>query len=313
MNLEPSRELNWDDLRLVLAVARQGTLSGAARALGVTHSTVFRRLNALELQVGVRLFERYRDGYAPTPAGDQAVAVAQRVTDDVMALERGLSGQDQRPSGTVRIATTHTLAIGILMPHLAALRAAHPEIEIELAMANEMANLTRREADMAVRPTNDPPETLIGRRVSDIAYAIYAAPDYLSLQRGTDWFAQRWIGYDDILASTAAGRWLSGRVPTDCYACRLDSVTAMREAARAGMGLALLPCYLGDSVDGLRRVERKVLPEPRTGLWLLTHKDLRRTARIRAVMDFLGTSIATERTRFLGTASARLASPRTRA
>src|SRR5580704_8110581 len=133
--------LSWDDLRLVLAVARQGTLSGAARLLGLTHSTIYRRLGALEQQIGVRLFERYRDGYTPTAAGETASAMAAKFADDVTGLERRLSGQDLRPSGTVRIATTHTLALGIAMPHLAALRAAHPQIEIELVLSNEMANL----------------------------------------------------------------------------------------------------------------------------------------------------------------------------
>jgi DNA-binding transcriptional LysR family regulator len=294
------KDLSWDDLRLILAVARQGTLSGAARLLGVTHSTVFRRLDALEQQIGVRLFERFRDGYAPTAAGESAAAVAARFADDVTGLERRLSGQDLRPSGTVRITTSHTLALAIVMPHLAALRAAHPQIEIELVASNEMANLTRREADVAIRPTPDPPETLIGRRVADMAYAIYAAPDYLSGHPDKTLTEHRWIGYDDVLATTVAARWLSATVPAERFECRLDSVAIMREAARAGLGLALLPCYLGDGVAGLTRFGKKVLPQPRSAVWLLTHKDLRRTARIRAVMDFLGASLVSERARFAG-------------
>src|SRR5690242_9529825 len=142
---------DWDDLRLVLAVFRLGTLSGAARSLGVTHSTVFRRLGAIERDIGARLFERFRDGYSPTPAGETAAAVAGRVEDEMLALERKLSGQDLRPSGPVRITTTDTLG-AILVRHLPAMRAQHPDIQFEIAISNAMANLTRREAEIAIRP-----------------------------------------------------------------------------------------------------------------------------------------------------------------
>jgi DNA-binding transcriptional LysR family regulator len=133
--------LNWDDLRLVLAIARAGTLSGAARTLEVTHSTVFRRLGAVEQEMGVRLFDRFRDGYAATTAGESAAEVAARIADEVLALERRLSGQDLRPSGTVRITTTDTIG-ALLMPHLNALRIAHPQIRLEVTISNTMVNLT---------------------------------------------------------------------------------------------------------------------------------------------------------------------------
>ena len=131
--------MEWDDLRIVLAVFREGTLSGAARRLGVTHSTVFRRLGAIEEQMGARLFERFRDGYVPTPAGETAAAAAARLEDEVLTLERRLSGQDLKPSGMVRITTTDTLGT-ILMRYLPAMRAAHPEIQFEIAISNAMAN-----------------------------------------------------------------------------------------------------------------------------------------------------------------------------
>jgi len=155
--------MEWDDLRIVLAVSREGTLSGAARRLGVTHSTVFRRLGAIEEQIGVRLFERFRDGYVPTPAGETTAETAARLEDEVLTLERRLSGQDLRPSGVVRITTTDTLGT-ILMRHLQAMRALHPGIQFEVVISNAMANLTRREAEIAIRPTLEPPESLVGRR-----------------------------------------------------------------------------------------------------------------------------------------------------
>ena len=282
-------QLVWDDLRLVLAIARAGTLSGAARSLGVTHSTVFRRLGAIEQQIGVRLFDRFRDGYAATPAGESAAKLAARFEGEVLALERGFSGEIQLLSGIVRIATTDTVG-ALLMPHLAALRHAHPDIRLELTVSNAMANLTRRDADIALRPVPEPPETLVGRRLSSIAHAVYCADPSLF-----DPAAGPWIGLDEALRATVIGKWLRQAVPDDRIICRVDALPALRDAARAGLGLAMLPCYVGDSAAGLRRVAPGALAEPRSALWLLTHDDLKRSPRIRAVMDFLAHALLPER------------------
>jgi DNA-binding transcriptional LysR family regulator len=289
-----NKSLDWDDLRLVLAVFREGTLSGAGRKLDVTHSTVFRRLGTIEKKIGARLFERFRDGYAPTPAGETAAASAARLEDEVLTLERKLSGQDLRPSGTVRIATTDTLS-AVLMRHLPAMRALHPEIQLEIAISNAMANLTRREAEIAIRPTPEPPEILVGRRVADIAHAIYGSSAYLSRRDDKDLSAHDWIGLDDALASTVIARWMHDIVRAAHIACSVDALPALRDAALAGLGLALLPCYVGDLASGLCRFTPKALPEPRSALWLLTHDDLKRTARIRATLDFLAKAMASER------------------
>jgi DNA-binding transcriptional LysR family regulator len=287
--------MDWNDLRVVLAVFREGTLSGAARRLGVTHSTVFRRLGVIEEKMGVRLFERFRDGYAPTPAGERAAESAVHLEDEVLALERKLSGQDLRLSGTVRITTTDSLGT-ILVRHLPAMRAMHPDIQVEIAISNAMANLTRREAEIAIRPTPEPPEMLVGRRVGDIAHAIYGSIGYLSRRDDKDLSAHDWIGLDDALASSVIARWMRENVRMAHIACRVDALPTLRDAAVAGLGLALLPCYIGDPASGLRRVKPKALPEPRSTLWLLTHDDLRRTARIRATLDFLARALASERT-----------------
>ncbi len=302
--------MEWGDLRIVLAVFREGTLSGAARRLGVTHSTVFRRLGAIEEQMGARLFERFRDGYLPTPAGETAAETAARLEDEVLTLERRLSGQDLRPSGVVRIATTDTLGT-ILMRHLPAMRAAHPEIRLEVAISNAMANLTRREAEIAIRPTPEPPEILVGRRVADIAHAIYGSRVYLSRHEDKDLLVHDWIALDDALASTVIGRWIHDNLATARIACRVDALPALRDAALAGLGLALLPCYLGESTPALRRVAQKTMTEPRSALWLLTHEDLRRTARIRATLDFLAKALASERALFEGRRT-KASSPRPR-
>ena len=298
------KSLDWDDLRLVLAVFREGTLSGAARRLDVTHSTVFRRLGAIEKKMSVRLFERFRDGYAPTPAGETAAESAVRLEDEVLTLERKLSGQDLRPSGTVRITTTDTLG-AMLMRHLPVMRAVHPEIQIEIAISNAMANLTRREAEIAIRPTSEPPEILVGRRVAEIAHAIYGSRAYLSRRGDKDLSAHDWVGLDDALATTVIAQWMHQNVRTANVACRVDALPALRDAAVAGLGLALLPCYVGDLASGLRRVTSKALPEPRSALWLLTHDDLKRTARIRVTLNFLAKAFASERALLEGKGAAR--------
>ncbi len=285
--------LDWDDLRVVLAIFREGTLSGAARRLGVTHSTTFRRLGGIEDKIGARLFERFRDGYAPTPAGETAAESAARLEEEVLTLERKLSGQDLRPFGTVRITTTDTLG-ALLMRHLPAMRAEHPDIHLEIAISNAMANLTRREAEIAIRPTPEPPEILVGRRVGDIAHAIYGSVGYLSRRHHKDLSAYDWIGLDDELANTVIAKWMHENVGPADLACRVDALPTLR-AAVAGLGLALLPCYVGDLASDLRRVTPKPLPESRSALWLLTHDDLKRTARIRATMDFLAKAFASER------------------
>lgn len=286
--------MDWNDLRLVLAVVQEGTLSGAARSLRVTHSTVFRRLGAIEQGLGVRLFERFRDGYSATPAGETAAALATRFADDFVALERRLSGQDLRPSGIVRMATTDTVCT-MLMRHVPALRAAHPEIRLEITISNAMANLTRREADVAIRPVPEPSETLVGRRIADIAHAIYGSPEYLARHSGRDLSAYEWIGLDDALVTTVIGRWMHDNIRGARIALRVDALPSLRDAARAGMGVTLLPCYLGDEDDQLRRALPAPVPDARSVLWLLTHSDLKRTARIRAVMDFLATALGLER------------------
>ena len=286
--------LDWDDLRVVLAVAREGSLSGAARHLRVTHSTVFRRLAVIEQTLGVRFFERFRDGYATTPAGEAAALLAERLADQIAELERRLSGQDMRPSGTIRIATADTIW-PLVCRHVPEFRARHPEIVPEFTIANAMANLTRREADMAIRPVPEPPEHLVARRIAGIAHALYASPEYLARSNTPELDGQDWIALEDTVAPTVIGRWLRQYVRSHKVALTVDALTSLRDAARVGLGLAVLPCYLGDADEGLRRVAGATPDLPRSALWLLTHDDLRRTARVRAAMDFFAATLSRDR------------------
>lgn len=287
--------MDWNDLRYVLAVADAGSLAGAARRLGVNHTTVLRRIGAFEQQLGLRLFERLPTGYVLTAGGEQLIAAARSIDATVTALERRLAGQDLRLAGAVRVTTTDTLMGSILPEILAAFRDAHPGILVEIAVSNVMFNLTRREADVAIRPANDPPETLVGRRVGKVAFAIYGSPDYLSTRGAAVRLSDHlWVAPDDSLGATSVGQWMRAKLPRAEIAFVADSLLALRQAAQASLGLAALPCYLGDTSPDLVCVHQPI-PELQTALWILTHSDLRHTARVRAFTEFAGNAFAQRR------------------
>ncbi|HHX89890.1 MAG TPA: LysR family transcriptional regulator [Paracoccus sp.] len=280
---------NWDDLRLFLAVARAGSLSGAARTIGVNHSTVFRRIAAFEEALGVRLFDRLPKGYALTAAGEEMQESALRVEEEIADLGRRVTGQDLRLSGVLRVTTVDMLAQGLLPRHLLAFRRAYPGIGIELTVGNATLNLTRREADVALRVGNQPPEALIGRRVGRLVFAVYGAAG--SGHTEAPLTEQPWIAFNAEHAPLV--RELAAFLPGLRPEIRVNSVAAAISAARAGIGLATLPCGIADLEPGLMRVAE--LPDSFTlDLWLLTHEDLRQTARIRAFLDFMAEALAQE-------------------
>ena len=286
--------LDWDNLRYVLAVADAGSLAGAARQLGVNHTTVLRRLGAFEEQLGVRLFERLPTGYVLTAGGEELIAAARHIDDTVTTLERKLTGQDLRLSGTVRVTTTDTLMGSILPAILAAFRTAHPGIQLEIALSNSMLNLSKRDADVAIRPAKNPPESLVGRQVAKIAFAVYGSPDYLAKHNGADLAAHQWVAPDDSLADTSVAAWMRSELRGGEVVLRADSLLALRQAAEAGFGLAALPCYLGEASAGLVRAHPPI-SAMETALWILTHEDLRHTARIRAFIEFVAATLSRHR------------------
>lgn len=289
-----THRLDWNDLRYLLAVAEHGSLSGAARALAVNHSTVLRRIARFEDQLAVRLFERLPTGYALTAAGEALANSARQISETVLSVERRIIGQDLRLSGHVRVATTDTLALFILPALVARFRAAHPEVQLELAAGNLQADLTRRDADVAVRPTRRPPDTLIGRKVCRIAYAPYASRSYLEQHRARSALPKHiWVAPDESMASSAVGSYMQRQLADAAVSFRANSLALLAKAAEAGLGAAILPCYLGESV-GLTRF-RDPLEEVTTDLWLLSHADLRKTARVRALVDFLGAALHEKR------------------
>lgn len=282
---------NWDDLRVFLAVARAGSLSGAARALGVNHSTVFRRVGAFEAELGARLFERLPSGYVLTPAGEEMREAAFRIEEQIAELDRRVSGQDLRLSGMIRITTVDMLALGVLPGHLAGFRAAYPGITLDVVVSNIALDLTRREADIALRVGNAPPEMLVGRRVGRIAFAAYCSADYRARRPDDNLAGHDWIGFDAEHAPLS--RRFAGFLPDARPVFRTNSIAAALGAVKAGVGLAPLPCAIADREPDLVRVVP--LPQEFTlDLWLLTHEDLRTTARIRAFLDFMAAALAAD-------------------
>jgi len=287
--------MEWDDLRYILAVADAGSLAGAARALRVNHTTVLRRVDAFEKRLGLRLFERRPTGYVLTAGGEDMVATARRVGETITAIERKLAGQDGRLSGMLRVTSTDTLMASVLPDILAEFRAAHPGIQLELVVSNAMFNLSQRDADVAIRPASNPPEALVGRRVAKLAFAIYASPDYLAARRKTDDLgAHQWVAPDDNLSGTSVARWMRTALGGCEVTLRADSLLALRYAAEARLGLVALPCYLGDMSPALVRVHGPVRAME-TALWVLTHDDLRHTARVRAFTEHAATALARRR------------------
>lgn len=297
---------DWNEPRLVLAISRSGGLTAAAGALGIDHSTVFRRLNALERKLGVRLFERLPGGvYRPTAAGERMAAAAERMEDEALSLARDLAGRDRRLAGRLRVTSSETLAYSRLTRHLAAFRAAHPGILVELAIANRVLSLARREADVALRPVRPREPELWGRRLSDVAWTLYASPSTLDamggrLRRAEDVARQKLIGWEEEATGIMAADWLARTAPPDAFVYRTSSLVNQLVAAQAGMGIALLPCYLGDGQPGLARALAGPIPELAGELWIVTHVDLKGTARVRAFFDIVGDGLAGERDVFEG-------------
>jgi DNA-binding transcriptional LysR family regulator len=296
--LDPSlRQLDWDDLRVALAVARAGSLSGAARSLGVNHTTVSRRLSATEERVGVRLFERMAGAWAPTEAGDALVRAAERMEEEVATASRQVLGRDARLQGQVRVAVSDIWAL-FLMPVFEAFSRRYPEIELELVAANTNSSLTRREADVAIRVTDRPDEPLVGRRLSRIASAVYGSRSYLERHPVDQAVCgHRWVGWDTALPIGDFQTWLRAVDPEAVVSCRVNTGEMMLGAVRAGLGLARMICAPAEADPELVRVSE---PELGRSLWLLTHEDLRRTARIRAFLDFTAEKLGELRPRIEG-------------
>ena len=283
--------LDWDEFRLIKAIADARSLVGAASALGVNHSTIFRRLGVVERILGAPLFERSRAGYQPTAAGEEMAALAAEIEDSVVNFERRVAGRDARPAGDVRVTTVDSIAVHLLPTVFARFRQQNPGVHLDIVLAAQNLNLSRREADVAIRATNDPPETLVGRRIGPIRWAVYASPAIARRYETAVLTDAPWIGFSGAEGSAIGRRWIDRHIGQRRQVWRVNSVLSMAESIAAGAGAGVLPCFIGNGRGDLARVGEPIL-ELDIDLWVLTHPDLRHSARVRAFTDFVGGELA---------------------
>jgi DNA-binding transcriptional LysR family regulator len=289
--------IDWDDLRYFLAVHRNATLARAASALGINATTVGRRLAALEERLAARLFDRTPDGYALTLAGRDLLVRAEAIEAETFAIERELTGADQRATGIVRVTATETLATRFVMPHLPLFREKHPEVTLALECTNRRVSLARREADVALRLARPREDNVVTRRLAAVHVGLYAAGCYLD-QRGMPEDPETTLGGHDVIlfadsrAFAVENAWFQPRIARARIAMRSDSVSSIYAAAVAGVGLALLHAVVADRDMALRRVPTASSPAPRE-IWQAVHADMQKNKRVRVVLDFLAEVLGT--------------------
>lgn len=275
-----------DDWLLVARVAEQASLVKAAQRLGISHATAFRRLGALEQRLGVRLLERRAGRYEPTPAGEALAEAGRRMQAEADAALLRVQGQDLRPQGLVRVASTEGVVSGLLLPLLPALGKALPQVQVHWSARNDFHNLSQREADLALRPATSPPDHLLGHCIGPLRHAVYAQREKAPRFRRAALDRQPWIALDDSAAGSKGLRWLAQLLPLEQVRWRFSGLLMVRSACLQGLGLALLPCFLGDAEPGLVRMGEPV-PMCDSELWLLSHPELRETVRVKALRHWL--------------------------
>jgi DNA-binding transcriptional LysR family regulator len=287
--------MNWDDLRIFLALARSGSVSGAGKALGVTHTTVARRVVALEADLGTRLFDRSRDGYALTQIGENMVPLATEIEERAQTIGREVFGRDAALEGVLRLTAPYDFSNRVLVPALPSFRQRYPAIELELLTTTGHLDLAAREADLAVRLTPSPPDYLVGQEVVPLRHGVYAKPAYWK-RHGTNAAVILFRGEQSI------PEWVDEYFPGADIALRTDNLSTMLAAVEAGLGIARMPCFEADARRGIRRLDVQLTPS-KWGVWILNHADLRSTARVRVAREYFRQVIAAAAPRILGETS----------
>jgi DNA-binding transcriptional LysR family regulator len=282
--------MEWDDIKHFLAVARSGSLTDAARELKSSAATVGRRVAELETKLGARLFDRSQAGYSLTECGEAVRLKAEDIEESVLAIEREAGGRDRRATGRVRLATTDDMAAYLVAPRLADFRRDYPGISLAIVSRLDLANLTRRDADIALRGARPQHGDYVVRRVGRVDFAVYASKAYAQA-RGLapdlkDFSRIDVITWTEEWAHLRGGPWFANHAPRAPVALAANSTRLHHAACRAGVGVTILPCFAGEADCELICL---VPPERvlSVDLWLVVNRDLSRTARVRAVMDFV--------------------------
>ncbi|MBM6445155.1 MULTISPECIES: LysR family transcriptional regulator [Pseudomonas] len=281
---------DWENFRHFLAVARTGTLSGAARSLQVDHATVSRRLAALETELQVPLVERLPRSCRLTPVGLQIYEQAKSMETSAFAVERMARASQEPLAGKVTLSAPPVLVTHLLAGRLVDFRVEYPGIQLSVSAQAQQVSLSRREADVALRLVRPKESSSVVRKLGQMSFALYASPEYVAIHRPEDW---TFIAYDAQFADMPQQQWLLGIAGNRAVGCELSDISSHLTAARAGAGVAALPSFLGDEDPGLVRLEQKGPPFSRD-IWLVVHRDLRRSTPVRAVMDFVAKAVTEE-------------------
>ncbi len=290
--------MDWDDLRFFLAVARSGSLRGAADLLGSNHTTVSRRLTNLEKGLEARLFDRTRSGLVPTTVGELLFAHAERVDDEIATATRLVAGQDKKPEGNITISLAPAISLTSIAADFAAFMKRHREIELRILTTNALSDLDKREADVSLRYTDEVKDNVVGRRLLHCAKAVYCSPDYATRVHDDGGQGLDWIGWGEAFDDLTPPWIKESPFPKARLRHRVNEAVAQTMMASHGLGLTYLPCFLADPQVGLVRAPFQE-PVPDRSLWLLLHPDLRETARIRLLVDFLVARIRSRSQEFL--------------
>lgn len=286
---------NWDDVRFFLLLAREGSVNRAGKALGVSHTTVARRIYAFEKQLGTRLFDRTHEGYALTQAGEDMLLTAGKMEQSALSIDREMFGWDGDLTGPLTLTSPYNLVDALVVPKLHLFHKQYPKIDLKLLSTTSLLSLDNREADLALRISVDPPDHLVGRRLYPLTLGIYGTPKYIKTMGKTP----KVIVYTGV---SNTPDWVSEHFPNADVVLRTDSMTSAQAATRSGLGLAVIPCFHADTDKSLRRL-RLETDAVRWGIWILSHAEMRTSARVRACRDFLVETIERQHKLILGETS----------
>lgn len=281
--------MDWNHLKYFIILAREKTLQKAASAVESNPSTVFRRIKAFEEEIGTKLFERTSEGYSLSSAGEALYLEALEIEEKIEIISRKIHGLDNQLRGEVILTTTDTLALTVLPQIIKDFSQLHPNLKLDIRISSQFFNLSKREADIALRPSSTPPDHLLGRKLGKFSFAVYASTDYLSQHPVEDFLKElgqhSLIGANQFLSHLESKKWLDKMAQWEAHAVSADNLMAIGNLCTIGMGIAILPTYFEKYFPALRKIH---VPHDFKGtdLWLLTHKDFKNLSRIKVTLDF---------------------------